>query len=510
MSKAYRFPLAGSYNTRVQAVNVTSSASGIVGVGVVGVMIVGYTGVTTTKDQRFVNCFTERVTNPYTQTTTLYLVKRPGFASIMTPQSGSIGNALLVWTGNAQKIMSAFGATNSSIYDSTTRLVTNNSDTTVITGKATAIIETELSGTATLYIPSSNSTAWYYQSAGTVTKISDADFPGNAGFTLAGFGAAMDGYMFQMTTDGKIWNSDVNSITSWTATNFITANSYPDKAIGCLRYRDKIMAFGTDSIQFYYNAGLASGSPLARMEPNTLKIGCVAANAVTTVGDSVYWAGSPPEGGISIWEYRDGAQRVSTPELDAIILLAGASNITLSTGVWYGRHFVIVSAGQNTFTYCVEEKAWFEMSSAVNLWYKSSGVSAGSPQVNYWISKESTSGKIFVINPASLTFQDNGASYTMTVQTSLLGEDNARTFWETFGLEFDVQPSSSSITVSANDADYASGSTVTIGTIDMSQTSPRPLQRCGTAYRRAWILTHTANTPCRILTAYGRRSVGSG
>lgn len=510
MSETYRLALAGSYNTRVASTNVLTSESGIVGIGIVGIMIVGLTGTTTTKDQRFVNCFTERVVNGYTGKTTLYLVKRPGFASVLTPQSGSIGNALLIWTGNAQKIMSAFGATNSSIYDSTTQLVTNNADTTVITGKATAIIETELSGTATLYIPSSDNTAWYYQNAGTVTKISDADFPGNAGFTLAGFGAAMDGYMFQMTTDGKIWNSDLNSITAWTATSFITANSYPDKGVGCVRQGNKIMAFGTGSTQFYYNAVKVSGSPLSRIEQMTIKIGCVHADAVCEVGDTVFWCGAPPEGGISIHSYGGGYARVSTPEIDSILLLAGAGNITLATGVWYGRHFVVVRAGSNSFCYCVEEKSWFELSSTTPLWYKSSGVSAGSPQVNYWISKDSTSGKVFVINPASLTFQDNGVAYTMTVQTSLIGEDNRRTFWESTGFEFDVQSTTSTLTVASNDNDYAAGSNVTRGTIDMSQNSPRPLTRLGSAYRRAWILTNSDNTPVRISMMYGRKSMGTG
>ena len=503
----YRFPLAGSYNTRVAAVNVLTTESGIVGIGVVGIMIVGKTGTTTTKDQRFVNCFTERVVNGYTGKTTLYLVKRPGFASSITPQAGSMGNALLVWTGNGQKVMSAFGATNSSIYDSTTQLVTNAADTTAITGLAKAIVETELSGTATLYIPSSDSTAWFYQNAGTVTKIVDADFPGNAGFVLAGSGAPMDGYMFQMTTDGKIWNSDLNSISAWTATSFVTANSYPDKGIGCVRKGDKIMAFGTETCQFYYNAGLATGSPLARVEPMTIKIGCVNADAICQVGDTVYWAGSPPEGGISIHSYGSGYARVSTPEIDSIVLLAGASNITLASGSWYGRHFIVVSAGANTFAYCVEEKEWFEMSSTVNLWYKSSGVSAGSPQVNYWISNTSTSGKVFVINPASLQYQDNGIAFTATIQTSLIGEGNKRTFWDELEVIGDQQDSSSPLTVSVNDNDYDASSTKTIGTVDLADARPR-LVRCGAAYRRSWILTHSANTPMRIEAIAGHIQVG--
>lgn len=508
-SKPFRIPLAGSYNTRVAATNVLSSSSGVVGVGVVGLMIVGLTGTTTNKDQRFVNCFTERVENKFTGKLTLYLVKRPGFASSLTPQAGSIGNALLVWTGNASKIMSAFGATNSSIYDSSTQLVTNNADTTVITGKATGIVETDLSGTATLYIPSSDSTAWFYQNAGTVTKIADGDFPGNAGFTLAGIGAQMDGYIFQMSTDGKLWNSDVNSVTAWTATSFVTANSYPDKGIGCVRMGDKIMAFGTESVQFFHNAGNAVGSPLSRVEPMTIKIGAVSADAITMAGDNIFWCGSSAQGGIGVYQYGASAQKVSTPEIDSILLLAGAGNITLASDVWYGRQVVILSAGSVSFGYCVTEKAWFEISSTVNLWYKSAGVSAGSAQVSYWISKSSTSGKVFVINPASLTFQDNGVAFTATVQTSLMGDGTRRTFWEEVEIIGDQQESASPTTISYNDNDYDTNSNVVLGTVDLADARPR-LTRCGSAYRRAWILANSANTPMRIEAIAGHSSLGTG
>ena len=80
----FKIPLAGSYNTRISATNAVSAASGVVGAGIVGVMKVGLTGTTTTKDQRFVNCFTERVLDKFTNTVTLYCVKRPGFAASMT------------------------------------------------------------------------------------------------------------------------------------------------------------------------------------------------------------------------------------------------------------------------------------------------------------------------------------------------------------------------------------------------------------------------------------------
>lgn len=506
-SKPFKIPLAGSYNTRVSATNILLGPdSGIVGIGVVGTMIVGKGGQATTKDQRFINCFTERVINSFTGKTTLYLVKRPGFASSLTPQAGSIGNAILLWTGAAGKIISAFGATNSSIYDSSTRLVTNNGDTTVITGKARSITETSISDTATLFIASNDSTGWYYQPAGTVTKIADGDYPGNAGLTTVGGFAHMDGYAFIMTSTGKIYNSDVNSLTSWAATSFISANSYPDAGIAAVRKGDKIMAFGTESIQFFYNAGNAAGSPLSRVEPMTLRVGCVGSDAITQVKDDIFWCGSSPQGGLSVYHYSGTSfNRISTPEIESILLLAGASNISLTSVMFYGRYFVIVMASNVTFLYCLEEKEWTELQGAGPLWYKCAGLSDGSPQATYAISKTSTSGKVFIVNPASYTFQDNGMGYQAIIQTSLIGESNTKTFWDEVEIVGDRQTSASSLSISYNDNDYAPADYVVLGTVDLSDARPR-LQRAGTSYRRSWVLTHSANTPLRIEALAGRTS----
>lgn len=496
----FKIPLAGSYNTRVAATNVLSSSSGVVGVGIIGLMIVGLTGTTTTKDQRFVNCFTERVSNPFIGKTTVYLVKRPGFASSSTPEAGSIGNAILVWTGSSGKVMSCFGATNSTLYDGTT-------GKGAITGKARGLTETFVGASvATVAISSSDSTGWYYDVAtGAATKITDADFPGNASLTTVGNFAHMAGFSFIMDTKAQIWNSDVNSLTAWTASAFITASSYPDVGIGVVRKGDKIMAFGTESVQFFYNAGLAP-APLLPIEPMTIRVGAISADAITEIGDTVFWAGSSPQGGVGIYQYGTGAQRISTPEIDSILLLSGAGNISLSAAKFYGRSFVIVQAGSVTFVYCIEEKAWHEWASTTPLWYKCAGVSTGSSQVTYAISKNSTSGKVFTINPASLTFQDNGAAFSAIWQTSLLGEGNKRTFWDEVEIIGDRQTSASAMTISYSDDDYQTYTT--LGTVDLSDARPR-LTRCGSAYRRAWVGTHSANTPMRIEALAGRKTVGT-
>jgi len=508
MSEAFRISLAGSVNSRVVTPTSLSLHTSVVGVAIVGLAIVGESGVTNNKDQRFVNCFTETVTNPFTGQKTRYLVKRPGFAaSGLTPQAGSIGNEILIWTGASSKIISAFGATHSSIYDSATQLATNNADTTKITGLARSITETDLSGTATITIASTDSTAWYYQTAGTVTKIADADFPGNAGFTTVGGIAHMDGFAFIMDTRGRIWNSDVNSVTAWTSTSFISANSYPDAGRGVIRLGTYIVAFGSDSVQFFRNAGNISGSPLERVEPMTLKIGCISSDAITEVTGTIFWAGSGPQGGIAIYTHNGStAQRISVPEVESALLLAGTSNISLAATKFYGRSFVLVQASTLTYAYCIEEQAWHEWASTTPLWYKSAGVSSGT-QVTYAISKSSTSGKIYIINPAALTFQDDGVAFFAIAQLARIGEPYQLTTWDEINIDGDTEPISSIVSISASDNDYVSSSV--LGTIDLNVVPRLPLRRMGSAFQRSWILTNSTNSPMRIKDLVGRKTMGT-
>lgn len=496
----FRYPLGGSYNTRVSAVNVLSSSSGIVGAGIVGIMIVGLAGTTTTKDQRFVNCFAEKVVNPYTGKVTIYTVKRPGFASSMTPQSGSIGTAILIWTGSASKIISAFGNVNSTLYNSSASLGT-------ITGKCTGLTETFVgANVATVVASSSDNTAWYYDvPTAVVTKIADADYPGNAGEIMVGGFASMDGYLFQMDAKGRIWNSDLNSATAWTAASFVSANSYPDAGVAVVRSGNKILAMGTESVQFYFNNPNGTGalSPLSRIETMTLKIGCVSADAITQLDNAVYWVGSSAQSGYSVYQYESGVKRISTPEIEAILIIAGAGSTSLSSIKFYGRSFVIVTAGTVTFVYCVEENAWSEWNSTVPLWYKCAGISSGSSQLSYSVSNISTSGKVFTINPTSYTFEDNGVAYAAVIQTSLLGEGNIRTHWESVEILGDLQSSTSLLAISVSDDDY--GTLTTLGNVDMGQPRPR-LFRCGTSFRRAWSFSHSANTPMRLEAMIGTKS----
>jgi hypothetical protein len=307
-----RIPLAGVYNTR-PGTGALSGSSGVVGVGVVGVMIVGNGNVGSSKDHRMINRLQITETDPIAGTKRLYVPKRPGFAALNTPRTGHVGNAILVWAGQGTgvKVMTAFGNTDFKLFDGTT-------DKGDGTGKATAITETRVSGTPTLFITSDDNKGWTYQDGGSLTNINDADFPGNASRTIVGPFAHLDGYPFVMDTTGRLYNGDLNSATAWTANSYVTG--IPDVGIGCFRHRNTIIAFHKEHYDVYRNAGNAAGSPLSEIEELSRSIGCISAHAVTTIRDTLYWIGTTKGANLALYSHDNGAvQKLSTPEQEAAL-----------------------------------------------------------------------------------------------------------------------------------------------------------------------------------------------
>ena len=494
MGKSHRIVFTGDYNTRSNSVNSLSSASGIVGIGIVGVMIVGLSYRSSDKDRRFINCFPMTVKDSIKNEQTTYCVKRPGFALNNTPSAGDIGTAIHVWAGQGtgQKVITAFGATNSTIYDGTSSLG-------AITGKATAITETAISDVANLAITSTDNTGWFYPDGGALTQITDAQFPGDGGglgLTLAGTFAHLQGWAFIMDSTGDIYNSDLNSLSAWTAGNLTPTDAIPDIGVGIIRHRNTIVAFCKSHFEVFRNAGNVL-SPLGRIEELTQLIGCCSADAITKISDTVFFAGTNKQGNISIYAY-DGckATPVSTPEIDQQFVLAGPGNIFLSSMGFYGRNFVIVLASNTTYVYCIEEKNWHEWNSTTPLWYKTDGVSSGATMVNYAITNLNTGGKVYVFNPSGSTYQDDSVAYSATVQMEKMDFGSSkRKFFEQLDILSDQETSTSDLGIFWSDDDYQTFTSVS--TVDLSAERPF-LMRLGSARRRAFKLVHSANTPMRL------------
>ena len=64
-------------------------------------------------------------------------------------------------------------------------------------------------------------------------------------------------------------------------------------------------------------------------------------------------------------------------------------------------------------------------------------------------------GKLYLQNPASLVFTDDGTAYTARIQLDPMDlGTNKRKFWEEIELIHDMETSASAITLSYSDDDY--------------------------------------------------------
>jgi len=478
-----RLPFVGSYNTR-PGTTVLTASSGFVGIGIVGLMIVGATGTGSAKDHRLLNCLQITEVDPVGGSKRLYVVDRPGWAVNSTP-AAVIGNAIMVWLGQGAgtKVMSCFGTTNSTLYDGTT-------GKGAITGLARDISETRVSNTATLTIASDDSTGWYYQDGGSATKITDVDFPGNASRTTVGGFAHLNGYPFIMDSTTRVYNGDQNSVTAWTADSYLTANSIPDVGVGVVTHgRDTVVAFCKEHLEVFRIADNPIGSPLSRVEGSSQLVGSASFDAITKFRDTIYFVGTTKTGTISLYAYNGGpVTSISPPVINTALAVAGPSNIYLSRAGFFGRNFIIIVASTSTFVYCIEEQSWHEWTGQV-LWHKCDGVRAGSSIVNYAISKTSTSGKVFVMNPSNIVYTDNGVAYTSSIQTA---KWDAGTMKRKFLPQLDLVGDQSDTTMNITffDDDYQTPSTTR--SVSLNSTRPR-ITRGGSFKRRAFVFSHTAS-----------------
>jgi hypothetical protein len=546
----WRIPLVGGYNSRVN----DSSTS-----------IYTYSSTTTT-DQRFINAVPTKVANPSTGATSYYVSKRPGWESFSTPSAGGKGVALCYWPDQSTTASSwdnantlYLGTTSTGSFSgiplnisytklgSTAYLVmacsdasmwmitapftfsntftadTSNGVTTLtnVSSTTSRYVGQALSGTGiqagtrivsidsatqiTMSLPATATNAGVTITHTVAQKITDTDFPGNASRTITGGFVFMDDYAFIMDTTGRIYNSDNGNFLSWTALNYIATIARPDSGVGLIRYKNSIMAFGGNSIEFLRNVGNELGSPLERMDQYQINIGCVGPRAYTAVGDTVAWLANTAEGGVGVYVLDNyQPKRISTPSIEKQLsrstsdIVMGYNNepAFANTYKYNGQTFVSFTVGYNTYVYCMETELWHEMGGATVLWHNIVPTGTGLARTIYAQSVTDISGKIYKMDPASMVYQDNGVAYNMIIQTSKVDGNNSMRKWlPQLRLIGDQAASTNNVSISWSDDDYQNFSTAR--TIDMANADPN-LKACGSFKRRAFKITHAGNAACRL------------
>jgi hypothetical protein len=167
--------------------------------------------------------------------------------------------------------------------------------------------------------------------AASLTQITDVDFPDQLGTPLVVTGPIIQMNMIfhALTTSGVIYSSGGatgtgNDPTTWASTATINTYQDPDQSVTLARYKHHILAFGTNSVEFFNDEGIpAPASPLQRTEQAAIRFGTIGPKTVINVADTIYWLSSGRNNTIGLWKM-DGYEpvRVSTPRED--VKLAGA------------------------------------------------------------------------------------------------------------------------------------------------------------------------------------------
>lgn len=191
-------------------------------------------------------------------------------------------------------------------------------------------------------------------SVSSLITITDTGFPANQTPALIPTGRfqQLNGVTYIASVDGQIWNSStfpINDISIWKDANgdlmVASASFYPDQLVGLERYKNHIVAFGTNSIEFFDNQG-NSPSPLGVLDQATIKFGAISPILIKNLNDQLYWVAYGTEGVTGLWTL-DGytPTKISTPYIDYLMsnTLSGGLIPQLTGGTINSRAHIFVN-----------------------------------------------------------------------------------------------------------------------------------------------------------------------
>ena len=169
-----------------------------------------------------------------------------------------------------------------------------------------------------------------------ISEIADADLPQGAIDVVY-----LDGYFVFAYSDGVMYASAINDGTQYNALDFAEAEQKSDRsrAVGVLG--DRLVNFGENSIEFWYNDAAAEGFPFVAQAGATISRGILARNCWAEFDNSIAWIdnrGDVVRGESTI------ARSISTdPVTDAIRSAIEAQTQTqIVVSVWhFGRHEIL-------------------------------------------------------------------------------------------------------------------------------------------------------------------------
>lgn len=255
-------------------------------------------GANTNLDAKVVNCYIEPDAEGNHR-----CVRRPALVYNSGPYvsagSPSYGLGIYSWQGVIYSIVSTAGVV--TVYRNGTSIGT----ITPTNPLAPFSFQETLGSPTNLFfqqsqLPGGTGGGGYYVTStapSTIIHITDANYPPN---TVPGIGF-LDGTLYVMDTRARVWGTaNLNDPSTWSALNLIQAQIEPDLGIAIAKQAIYIIAFKQWTTEVFYDAGTATGSPLAPVLNAKVPFGCFAAPTVQSMDDVLYWVASDRAGGLTV------------------------------------------------------------------------------------------------------------------------------------------------------------------------------------------------------------------
>lgn len=308
----------------------------------------------------------------------------------------------------------------------------------------------------------------------------------------------IDGYM-ALSKGIDVYTCDLDDPTKWTASNYLSAEMFPDKVTALARQNNQVVVFGPSSIEFFYDAANAAGSPLSRNDSATIQMGTAAPYCIYQNEQYCAYVGQSDAGGRAVWLIQGFQPKKISDEyieriIDAEVDMADCRGFGFRTK---GHLFYMIhlKTSNRTLVYDIDEKLWHEWSSSSagsHTFFHYDYMTDNADGTPYLL--HSTNGSLYKVDPSVYT--DAGTDIIVDITTNKYDMDTYyRKFMSSVKLVGDLLGTANNVTMYWSDNDYQSWSNAK--TISMADTYPA-FQRLGAFRRRAFRFTHASNNPLRL------------
>jgi len=439
------------------------------------------------KDQRFVNMFPETRKVEQLENTKIFITKRPGLSLYKSTTFTGEGRGMAFFNG------AFWGVIGNTLYRITTGSVTAKQTLLGSTGYV-GIINANSSSLGDYLFVCDGTRGYVVKTDDTVTQITDVNFP-TPHIAVPTF---IDGYIV-LAKGSDVYTCTLDDPFTWPTDSFLTAEMFPDPIMGLARQNNQVVVLGHSSIEFFFDAANAAGSPLSRNDSTTIQMGTAAPYAVYQNEQFCIYVSSSESGGRAAWIIR-GFQptKISDEYVERILDAEEDMSDCRGFGIRTKGHlFYIINLKTTgrTLVYDVDEKLWHEWSTnnAGNHSVFAYDFLADSG-LGYGVILHNSNGNLYKVNVAQ--YEDEGVAILCDITTNKYDMDTYnRKFMHSILIVGDQYVSANPLSMYWTDNDYTTWSNVK--TIDLTDDFPA-FHRLGSFRRRAFKFTHTANQPLRL------------